>query len=162
MKQKELPLKAALFFFQSNLNFKVRLVAKFYTMILRLLFVAIVLVSCDPGVKYKKIVENRSEYDVTIYSYTSVVDNPTPYDSVTILKKSNGVLYSYDGIGQPDDFIGCESQTDSIYVKVLDYPNLKCTNDLSNASNWVYLRLTSGSMGGECECRTALNSDMFE
>jgi hypothetical protein len=128
----------------------------------------LILVSCDPGYNYNKLIENRSDYNLKVYLYEnfndSVYSGYRCVDSIAINKQSTEVIYSDNGLGQRIEFAGCNSYPDSVLIKVIDNPNLKLKQNLSNGNHWMFVLLgeTATSGGGDCECRAYITSDMFE
>lgn len=129
------------------------------------LFISIIIVqltSCDPGVSYAKIIQNDSDYDISI-----VVHGGEPYyysaDSFYIEKHSEETIMAHGGLGQTLEFEDCSIYADSITSEVMNSDSLKTTYDLNNLSLWNFsiLNKTYGS-GGTCECRIVLRNEQIE
>lgn len=122
--------------------------------------------SCDPGIRFQKIIENRSDYDVQVYVYR---DTSQYYevsyltDSFLIGNHSEMVLAERGGIGQYYKFSDCQLYADSIEIKVVNNDSISLNIDANGSANWHFRRTKAGTNGGgECECRLMLSNIHFQ
>lgn len=122
--------------------------------------------SCDPGVGYNRVLQNDSQYDIELRIHkknSSSCQYVYLSDSIIVDKKSEKILYSYNGLGQTFEFDNCETCADSIVLKVAGNPSLKSTVDLNDPNEWTFrvLKKTFKS-GGICECRLIMTDNMIK
>jgi hypothetical protein len=131
--------------------------------ILSLVCVLFIIVSgCDPGVKYSKIIDNQSDYElIMILEYEG---HDTPPDTSNIYSGSEIVVYNYDHIGRVSEYENCKSEfIHTIRLKVKNNDSLVVSVDPNNLQNWNYYLLEKGINGsGECECRMIVSNDNIE
>ncbi len=123
------------------------------------------LISCDPGVRYDKIVENNSDHDLTIYIYPDSSNRYSYiYDSasLSIPRHSETSIAKTTRLGQTREFKDCNTYADSIKSKVDDNDSLKVTINIGDKANWKFTILKKAwGDGGTCECRLKItNADI--
>ena len=125
----------------------------------------IILTACDPGVKYNKVVQNDSDFDLTIYVYPeSKVGDGSFYtfDSVQINNHTETSIFEYSGLGQTFEFEDCNTFADSIFGRVIGIDTLDYVINLNDKSKWVFSVLDKTfKKGGLCECRVRITNDMI-
>jgi hypothetical protein len=117
------------------------------------LFVTL-LISCDPGVDYSRIVQNSSSYDLfLIHEFDSI------YDTAIIEKNSEYSVYAWDAIGRTSEYENCHpEQLGSFSLKVIGYDSLNIVIDLNNPTLWTFSVLDKTvNGGGKCECRIIIS-----
>ena len=119
--------------------------------------------SCDPGIKYNKIVQNDSDHDLKIYVYpdTSIGwSNLYKADTFLIIRHNQISIAEYSSLGEANEFEGCDTYADSFSIQVLDNDTLHVNLNLKENSNWTFSRIKKGFKdGGECECRVIISND---
>jgi len=137
-----------------------------YLKIAACLLVIGALTSCDPGIRFQKIIENRSDYDVKVYIYR---DTSQYYevsylaDSLLIGNHSEMVLAETGGLGQYYKFTDCQLYADSLKIIVLNNDSITVNMDINDPASWHFRRTKFGSNGGgECECRLMLSDIHFQ
>lgn len=125
-----------------------------------------IFVSCDPGIRFQKIIENQSDYDVKVYIYR---DTSQYYevsylaDSFLIGNHSEMVLAERVGLGQYYKFSDCQLYVDSLKIMVLDNDSIIVNVDINKPASWHFRRTKAMSNGGgECECRLMLSNIHFQ
>jgi len=119
------------------------------------LLLSMLLVSCDPGVKHTKTIENGSDYDIAIMVYQPANFAKGNYvsDSIWIGKHSKTEIYKRQHVGQAAQYKDCFTDTDSIRVRIIGHDSLRLHFDLSDNVNWKYRLLDKVSSGDqECDC----------
>lgn len=126
----------------------------------------IILTACDPGVKYNKVVQNDSDFDLTIYIYPeSIVGDGSFYtfDSVQINNHTETSIFEYSGLGQTFEFEDCNTFADSIFARVIGIDTLDYVINLNDKSKWIFSILDKTyKEGGVCECRAIITNDMIK
>jgi hypothetical protein len=126
----------------------------------------ITLTACDPGVKYNKVVQNDSDFDLMLYIYPeSIVGDGAFYefDSLQINSHSKASIYEVSGLGQTFEYEDCNTYADSIFAKVSGNDTLYLNINLNDRSQWIFTVLDkSFKQGGTCECRVMITSDMIK
>ena len=126
----------------------------------------IILTDCDPGVKYKKVVQNDSDFDLMIYIYPeSKVGDGSFYklDSLQINSHTEASIYEFSGLGQTFEFKDCNTYADSIFAKVKGNDTLDLNINLNDKSQWIFSILDKTfKEGGTCECRVRITNDMIK
>jgi hypothetical protein len=126
----------------------------------------IIVTSCDPGVKYTKVVQNDSDFDitVTIYPESKVGDGSFyKYDSFRINNHTEASIYEVSGLGQTFEFEDCNTYADSIFARVTETDTLYPDINLNDNSQWNFSVLDkSFKEGGTCECRVRITNDMIK
>ena len=108
--------------------------------------------SCDPGFSYTKKIINSSNYDVLViandtnYSYRAY-----DFDSLSISKHSEAVVFSDGGLGTTADYENCDYFQDSLIVRIVGFDTLHLTVDINDSSNWKFNQISEKS-GGVAEC----------
>ncbi len=126
----------------------------------------IILTACDPGVKYTKVVQNDSDFDITVYVFPeSKVGNGSFYkfDTILINNHTEVSIYELSGLGQTFEFEDCDTYADSIYTRVTGIDTLDIEINLNDRSQWVFSILDeSFKEGGTCECRVRITNEMIK
>ena len=129
-------------------------------------FFTISIISCDPGVKYDKIIQNDSDFDLLIIAYPESrfsSDNLFKDDSILIYKNTVTSILEVSGLGQTFEYEDCNTYADSIVTKIIGNDALHLTIDLSDKSNWTFSILDrTYKGGGTCECRVKITNDMIK
>ena len=137
-----------------------KLVILFFTLF------TIILTACDPGVKYTKVVQNDSDFDITVYIYPeSKVGDGSFYKFDTIRIKNHTVasVYEVSGLGQTFEYEDCNTYADSIFARVIGVDTLDYVFSLNDKSNWIFSVLDKTyKEGGTCECRIRITNDMIK
>lgn len=125
------------------------------------------LCSCDPGVTYKKVIENNTGHSIRIFVYpdTSAYYQEAIYtdDTILITPHSETVIATYSGLGQTAEFKECNTYADSIVSEVIDDSTLHLVVNLAETGNWTFRRIkTYFKDGGECECRLVIDSSHIQ
>jgi len=124
------------------------------------------LLSCDPGVKYDKIIENDSDYDLLVIVYPDSKSGASTFfkgDSSVINKKTLTSIFEYSGFGQTFEYEDCNTHADSIITKIVGYENLNLSIDLNDELNWTFSILDrTFKDGGTCECRVTITNEMVK
>ena len=123
-----------------------------------LLSIAIIGSSCDPGVQYKRIIQNNSGYDLKIYVYNDTLKSCNYFydnDSFLVANKSETVLATGSKLGHAAEFENCESCADSIISKVVGNDTMRLTINLNDPSFWNFKNFHKGV----CECRLIITND---
>jgi hypothetical protein len=127
---------------------------------------AIILTACDPGVKYNKVVQNDSDFDITVYIFpeSKVGDGSFyKYDSIRINNHTEESIYEVSGLGQTFEYDDCSTYADSIFARVTGNDTLDIEFDLNDKSQWVFSILDeSFKDGGLCECRVIITNEMIK
>lgn len=122
--------------------------------------------ACDPGVKYNKVVQNDSDFDLMIYIYpeSKVGDGSFyEYDSLQINKHTEASIYEYNGLGQTFEFENCNTYADSIFATAWGNDTLDLNINLNDKSLWIFSVLDKTfKKGGTCECRVRITNDMIK
>ena len=115
--------------------------------------------SCDPGVYFEKIVENKSNHDLKFFIYrNNGLGANELVDSILIPKNSQSVIFKDGGIGTVDEYTYCGSYLDSITSKFVGTDTVYLKLDPNQSTNWKYIVLDKSKIGGgECECRFIFN-----
>ncbi len=119
------------------------------------LFALFIFTSCDPAVKYDRIIENQSSYDIWIYTDSSYMGYP-PFVKDSILIKSQQVSHIVDihKIGRVTDFEDCTVAEGALAAVIDQFDSLELDLDLSSNENWTYTVIEEGTFkSGVCECR---------
>lgn len=126
----------------------------------------IIVTSCDPGVKYTKVVQNDSDFDITvnIYPESKVGDGSFyKYDSIRINNHTEASIYEVSGLGQTFEFEDCNTYADSIFARVRGTDTLNLDINLNDNSQWNFSVLDKTyKEGGLCECRVRITNDMIK
>ncbi len=126
---------------------------------------AVLLVACDPVIRHKKVIENNSDYDLTVRIYSDSLSWPNMYSAsiFTIPSKTEMVIAEMSEIGNINEFSACLIMCDSIVPALSNYPNAEVLLDFSESSNWTHAQLRKRTMGGgETECRIRLGNNSIE
>lgn len=126
---------------------------------------AALLVACDPVIHHKKVIENNSDYDLTVRIYSDSLSWPNMYSAAifTIPSKTEMVIAEMSEIGNINVFSACLIMCDSIVPAVSNYPNAEVLLDFSESSNWTHAQLRKRAMGGgETECRIRVGNSSIE
>lgn len=127
-----------------------------------LIHLALLSNSCDPGVTYERVIENKTTHDIWI----KTADNPYLWftqDSFSIPKNSEQIISVFSGIGQTTQFENCGMLDSSIFGGIIDMNTLEISKDLNAQSNWAFSVLKKTfKQGGECECRLILTDADIE
>ena len=117
--------------------------------------------SCDPGVRYDKVIQNDSDHDLILTIYPDSVSRfYTMYDStiVRIPKHSEVSIAGITRLGQKREFQDCSTYADSIRCKVMNNDCVTLTKNVGDKSNWTFKVLQDDwGDGGICECRCIIN-----
>jgi hypothetical protein len=126
----------------------------------------IILTACDPGVKYNKVVQNDSDFDIMVYIFPeSKVGDGSFYkfDSIRINNHTEESIYEVSGLGQTFEYDDCSTYADSIFVRVTGNDTLDFEFNLNDKSQWVFSILDeSFKEGGICECRISITNEMIK
>lgn len=126
----------------------------------------VILTACDPGVKYSKVIQNDSDFDITVYicPESKVGDGSFyKFDSIQINKHTEASIYEFSGLGQTFEFDDCNTYADSIFTRVRGNDTLYVDINLNDKSLWVFSILDeSFKEGGTCECRVKITNDMIK
>jgi hypothetical protein len=126
----------------------------------------IILTACDPGVKYSKVVQNDSDFDIMIHIYPeSKVGSGSFYtfDSVQINSHTETSIFEFSGLGQTFEYEDCNTFADSIFARVIGNDTLDLNLNLNNESKWIFSVLDKTfKEGGLCECRVRITNDMIK
>lgn len=126
---------------------------------------AALLVACDPMIHHKKVIENNSDYDLTVRIYSDSLSWPNMYSAniFTIPSKTEMVIAEMSEIGNINEFSACLIMCDSIVPALSNYPNAEVHLDFSESSNWTHAQLRKRTMGGgETECRIRVGNSSIE
>lgn len=127
-----------------------------------LLTVSVFITSCDPGVKYDRIIQNSSTHDIIIYGYGIKVDSNS-IDSFYVDKYSVKSIMQYSYLGTISNFEDCSFNYDSLSAKIMDSDSLNLLLDLNDQANWNFNVIDeSFGGGGSCECRLIINDDQIK
>ena len=107
--------------------------------------------SCDPAVEYEKIVQNDSDFDVTITTYR-------PDSIFNISKKTTTVLYYDLEHYPPRDNCG---PYDSMSMSVYFGDSVKVIPDFNNSNNWIPRTIKETGLHSIYECRIRLTNEML-
>ena len=128
-------------------------------------FIIISFVSCDPGVKYDKVIQNDSDFDLLIVIYPDSKSGDESFfknDSIVISRKSVSSIFESSGLGQTFEYEDCNTYADSIVTKIIGNESLDLSIDLNDESNWIFSIIDrSFKDGGTCECRVRITNDMI-
>jgi len=128
-----------------------------------LLIVPLILLicSCDPGVHFERVIENKSSHDV----WVKVNQDVYPaflQDSFLVAKNSSIIVSSGSSLGRVDEFSYCGLEEGTLSSGVFTSDTLEIQKNLNEDGNWspiVKSKAVTG--GGECECRfTITNNDI--
>jgi hypothetical protein len=126
----------------------------------------IILTACDPGVKYNKVVQNDSDFDITVYIYPeSKVGDGSFYefDSLQINNHTEASIYEVSGLGQTFEYEDCNTYADSILARIIGNDTLDLNINLNDKSQWIFSVLDKTfKQGGTCECRVRITNDMIK
>lgn len=131
----------------------------------RFIALAPVLFACkDPNVKYNQVIQNDSDYDVSVKVYNRTDSAATVFftvDSFLIAKKSETIILERNGYKNMSVFNPCNMYLDSIKGYAED-TTLILTKNLNSAANYTFTEVSKNKKGGgTCECRTIFkNSDL--
>lgn len=115
--------------------------------------------ACDPGVHHKKIIENHSDYDVSVIIDKNSVGFGYETDSFLVGRHSYIDFFEVSHLGGNKKYSDCSTFTDSIRTHVIGNDNLHVTLDLNNRSNWTFYSLKEGISGNRCECRIRIRNE---
>lgn len=118
-----------------------------------ILLAAILLIfSCDPVSSYRKYINNQSQHDLKIYTYSSYRLDPSlkPYDSLIV--KSNTKILLVSSTERSNAKI-CTNPKDSIVAFASGNDALKVTLDLNDEKNY-----TSSGSKYIIECTATIKS----
>jgi hypothetical protein len=126
----------------------------------------IFLLSCDPGVKYDKVIQNDSDFDLLVKVYPDSSSGASTFfkgDSIVINKKTITSIFEYSGFGQTFEYEDCKTYTDSIVTKIMGNEGLNLSIDLNDKLYWTFSILDrTFKEGGTCECRVKITNDMIK
>jgi hypothetical protein len=121
---------------------------------------ALILLSCEPGVNYKKSILNSSDYNIQII----IKSKPRiyhPKDTFILSKSEEVVIDKSSQIGSTNEFENCNIHNDSLYSKIMGNDSLKLTIDLNTAFEFKVTR-KGYKNGGDCNCRLIITNDMIK
>lgn len=125
---------------------------RFVSGIVILLFLS----ACDPGVHHTKIIENRSDYDIRVYTYKDSIQE----DYFLIDRHSSDTIFETGHLGTTEDYSDCSTRVDSIRVEIAGHDSLHVTLDLNDSAKWTYYRLSKTFKGGgQCDCRIRISNE---
>lgn len=123
--------------------------------------ICFILISCDPGVFYQKIVQNNSPHEIKIFRYNNTISNSNKYilqDSFLLHAKTESILSRGGGLSEAPP---CNSIVDSFVVKVHSNQNLNVLTDLNKNNSWIRNSSGSSAKGFNVTCRaTIADSDI--
>jgi hypothetical protein len=129
---------------------------KFLFIIGSLLFL---LVSCDPSVRYDRIIQNDSNHGIWIISPDSINScQSISFDSILIPSNTTHKLETYSEIaGLLSQFENCNHIcTDTLDTRITTNDSLKLNVGLESANPlWEY-RIIKPGKAGVCECRLTI------
>ena len=116
-------------------------------------------VSCDPGVHFERVIENKSSHDVWIKvnqeTYPVFVQ-----DSFMISKNSSTIVQSSGGLGRVADFNYCGLEEGTLSSGVFTNDTLEIQRNLNENGNWSsVVKSKRFGGGGECECRFIITDE---
>ena len=127
---------------------------------------AIILTSCDPGVKYTKVVQNSSDFDITVYIYPELKVGDGSFfkfDTIRINNHTEASVYEVSGLGQTFEYEDCNTYADTIFARVIGIDTLNSAINLNDKSKWIFSVLDKTyKEGGVCECRAIITNDMIK
>ncbi|MDL2239871.1 hypothetical protein LJC69_05760 [Bacteroidales bacterium OttesenSCG-928-K22] len=131
----------------------------------------VLLTACDPGVSYHKIIQNESDFDVSVLSVRKGIgieyfnDNDSIYtlvDTLFVGKKSSIIIDEYEGIGTVYGFACCHNGSETLPMLVYFNDSVKLISDIYKLDNWHFNILKKyRNEGGVCECRLILFNDLL-
>lgn len=129
------------------------------------LFSVLTFISCDPSVSYNKIIENNSDYDLKFKVYPdslNYLSQDYKTDTFVILKHTEYTIIHTSRMSQTRQYQDCNTYSDSISCKIIDYDSLHLAIHAKDEINWKFkvLKETFGG-GGNCECRLLINNDLI-
>jgi hypothetical protein len=128
--------------------------------------ITIILTACDPGVKYTKVVQNDTDFDITVYIYPeSKVGDGSFYkfDTIRINNHTEASIYEVSGLGQTFEYEDCNTYADSIFAGITGNDTLDVDVNLNDKSQWIFTVLDKTfKQGGTCECRVRITDDMIK
>ena len=115
--------------------------------------------SCDPGVHFERVIENKSSHDVWIKvnqeTYPAFVQ-----DSFMITKNSSVIISSRSSLGRVSEFGDCGLIDGTLSSGVLTNDTLSIQKNVNESGNWTSIVKSKGfGGGGECECRFTITND---
>lgn len=120
--------------------------------------------ACDPGVQYKQIIENQSDYTLHILPRDSVwaQGNFLQSDSLMASPGTEIQIVDHGEIGQVAQFADCPFYSDSIRISIEGSDSLQVKITVHDPTTWTYRILDeSFNGGGICECRLVItNTDI--
>ena len=121
---------------------------------------SMLLSSCDPSTRHRKIVMNNSDYDIVIFPNIIEANYGYQSDSIFIGKHSHVTILENGGISKVYEYEDCSVYVDSIHSKIVGHDSLKLSLNLADKTNWFFsvLKKTFGE-GGNCECRTVIRNE---
>lgn len=121
--------------------------------------------SCDPGVSYRRVLQNDSSYDLVV---TPLDSNRSLWglefgDSLTIPVGEAANLIESNGLGVVSDYEDCYPRIDSIQVQIASAPSLGLNFEINDNTLWNYIVISEDKYGGgECECRMVILDEHIE
>jgi len=119
-----------------------------------IIFVFLILTSCDPVFDYSKVVNNRSDYDILIIDIDTVHAGgygPYGFDTIRIDKHQTKIIVTDGGIGDVSQYKDCNVYNDTLMVKIIGHDSLHLIMDINDPGNWIFNQIDDES-GGTAEC----------
>ena len=129
------------------------------------LFSFLLLIACDPSVKYTMVIQNATEYDIAV-TKTGTDTEWTEFsrgDNLIIAPDFGKIVSDYFGVGSLDEFESCPFRSDSFLLKVDGIDTLSVKLNVYKSANWEYDLLEKPFLGGgSCECRLTISDEDIE
>lgn len=124
--------------------------------------VFMILCACDPSSKYRKVVQNDSDYDVIVLLDGNVMHGYIS-DSILVPSHSEVIIFKTTEMGRTYEFKSCDQfLQDSIRIKIAGNDTLHVLLDPSNPFSWTYFTLKENRRKyGECECRLQIRNELI-
>lgn len=124
-----------------------------------------ILVSCDPAVKYHKIIQNNTSYDIWLIRNDTTEVFANLLDSVLVQSGSEFLLVEDADIGGVlEQYRNCPfypEPEDTIKSRIEGNDSLKLSFVIDANANWKYYILEPGR-NGTCHCRLLINPEDIE
>lgn len=120
---------------------------------------SMLLCSCDPSTKHRKIIQNDSDYDVVLLLEGQAAAGYKS-DSILVGSHSQITIFEISSRERVYEYKNCDIYLDSIRTRIVGNDTLNITMNLRDGSNWEYFLLKeTRRKGGECDCRIQIRNE---
>lgn len=126
-----------------------------------LVLISCIVISCDPGVQYSRIIQNASTHKIFL-----IKKNYPVCDTTVIEQGKEYTFYIRNGLGSTDEYEDCHFEnykSDTFLLGVKDDTSLTVNADVTGNTGWKFsvTKKTKMNRGGICNCRLTITDDMI-